>query len=322
MENDIKKNRIKKLKALCSNIGLGFFAYEGVSHLMYTLVSIIISFVFVLFNKDSAVVLKSEWFSWVSMIVLDYGFGLIIMAAILKRTNKSRVIYPKRSLHKKSYIALGLVCMAVMYLGSFVSSGLSGIIERLFGVVPNDTTSFVKDMNIVWMIVMVVILGPIVEEIMFRKFIIDRLRSYGELFSIIASSLLFALLHGNIYQVFYAFGFGAVLGLVYVKTNNIKVTIAYHMIFNFLGSVVPVGLMRFGEANEQAGLVVAALYSLLVIFAIVSGVFLCITYLKKVKLKKSECDILTGGDKACAFSFNPGMILAFFMIAYKFVAFF
>lgn len=318
MENDVKKSRMKKLKALCSNIGLGFFAYEGMAYLLSYVVVRAIS----LFAVNSYVLLESEWFSWVSMIIFDYIPGLIIMAAILKKTRKSRVIYKKRSLPEKDYIALGLVCMAVMYLGSFVSSGLSITIEKLFGVVPNDTTSFVKDMNILWMIVMVVISGPIVEEIMFRKFIIDRLRSYGELFSIIASSLLFALLHGNIYQVFYAFGFGMVLGLVYVKTNNIKVTIAYHMIFNFLGSVVPVGLMRFGETHEKAGFVISALYSLLVIFAIVSGVFLCITFLKRVKLKKSEDDALTWSDKAVAFSFNPGMILAFFMIAYKFVAFF
>lgn len=52
------------------------------------------------------------------------------------------------------------------------------------------------------------IIGPIFEEILFRKILIDKTIKYGARISIIISALLFGLFHGNVNQFFYAFLMG------------------------------------------------------------------------------------------------------------------
>ncbi|WP_442856211.1 CPBP family intramembrane glutamic endopeptidase [Butyrivibrio sp. MC2021] len=86
--------------------------------------------------------------------------------------------------------------------------------------------------------IMVAVLAPIFEELVFRKLIIDRTIRYGELMSIVFSSLAFGLFHCNLYQVFYAFVLGLILGYVYVRTGNIILTIIMHMCVNASSSVL------------------------------------------------------------------------------------
>ena len=83
-----------------------------------------------------------------------------------------------------------------------------------------------------------VIVAPIVEELIFRKIVIDRLSVFGDRNAIIFSSVAFGLIHVNLYQFFYATALGFILGYVYTKTRNVKYSIFMHMLINFLGSVV------------------------------------------------------------------------------------
>lgn len=56
--------------------------------------------------------------------------------------------------------------------------------------------------------------APFAEEILFRGYVLRSLRPYGKRFAILLSALLFALFHGNILQLPYAFFMGLVLGYV------------------------------------------------------------------------------------------------------------
>lgn len=89
-----------------------------------------------------------------------------------------------------------------------------------------------------------VIMAPVVEELFFRKFLIDRLLGYGEAAAVLVSGLMFGLAHGNFSQFFYAFGIGSLWAYVYVKTGKVRYTIAYHMLFNLIGGVITVELAK------------------------------------------------------------------------------
>ncbi|BDR53574.1 hypothetical protein KIM372_14810 [Bombiscardovia nodaiensis] len=56
--------------------------------------------------------------------------------------------------------------------------------------------------------------GPVVEEVVFRGAILSSLKRYGKLFAVLTSSFLFALLHGNLMQGFFAFLLGLILGFL------------------------------------------------------------------------------------------------------------
>ncbi len=59
--------------------------------------------------------------------------------------------------------------------------------------------------------------APVVEEILFRGFVLRSLRPFGKRFAILGSALLFGLFHGNLLQTPYAFLVGLVLGYVTVE---------------------------------------------------------------------------------------------------------
>ena len=82
------------------------------------------------------------------------------------------------------------------------------------------------------------------EEIFYRKLVIDRLRRYGELFAVIASGILFGLIHGNFSQFFYAAMIGIVFGIVYLRTGRIRYTIGLHMAINLVGGVYATEMSR------------------------------------------------------------------------------
>ena len=70
---------------------------------------------------------------------------------------------------------------------------------------------------------------------------------YGDRIAIIFSSVAFGLMHGNLYQIFYAALLGALLGYVYIRTRDVRYTIAIHAAVNFLGSIVVLGVMKVGD---------------------------------------------------------------------------
>lgn len=81
----------------------------------------------------------------------------------------------------------------------------------------------------------VCIVAPIVEEIMFRGIIFNRLMiRWGLKVGIYTSSVVFAIPH---FEMVHAFIFGILMSLLYLKTNNIMVPIIFHIINNTLATM-------------------------------------------------------------------------------------
>lgn len=104
-----------------------------------------------------------------------------------------------------------------------------------------EATNRVADLAMqtnIWNVVFLVILGPIFEEWMFRKQLIDHTRKYGEKTAILLSGLAFGLFHMNLFQFFYAFLLGVMFGYIYMRTSKLRYSTAMHMIINFNGGVL------------------------------------------------------------------------------------
>ncbi|MBV7272472.1 CPBP family intramembrane metalloprotease [Clostridium sp. PL3] len=85
-----------------------------------------------------------------------------------------------------------------------------------------------------------VLLAPAVEECMFRGVILNRVKmKYGVFKAIILSSILFGIMHADL-AFLGAFAFGIMMCLIYIKTENILITISIHAFNNFLVSLVQV----------------------------------------------------------------------------------
>jgi membrane protease YdiL (CAAX protease family) len=83
------------------------------------------------------------------------------------------------------------------------------------------------------------------EEVIYRKLVIDRLRCFGELPALLISGVGFGLIHGNFSQFFYAALIGIVFGYVYLRTGNILHTVLLHMLINLIGGVYTTEIYRY-----------------------------------------------------------------------------
>ncbi len=92
----------------------------------------------------------------------------------------------------------------------------------------------------VWaQLLVVVILGPVVEEQIFRGLVYKRIeRPYGFLPALILSSLAFGAYHGNLTQLLYAALIGALLAVAYHKTGRFSVCVLMHVAANAMSTVL------------------------------------------------------------------------------------
>ncbi|MDL2273344.1 CPBP family intramembrane metalloprotease [Oscillospiraceae bacterium OttesenSCG-928-G22] len=81
-------------------------------------------------------------------------------------------------------------------------------------------------------VIATVVLAPLNEELVFRAGVFGELDKVGVPLALFAQSLVFALIHGNTYQVISVFPAAIVLGLVYRWTDNLLASLLVHVVVN------------------------------------------------------------------------------------------
>jgi len=95
------------------------------------------------------------------------------------------------------------------------------------------------------------IIGPIVEELVFRGFILRALDRHGKPMAIVVSSVLFGIMHANIPQAVFAFFVGLVLGYV-AERYSIWWSIILHILNNLvLGDLFSRAISGLGEEAQS-----------------------------------------------------------------------
>ncbi len=85
-------------------------------------------------------------------------------------------------------------------------------------------------------VLVVVVLAPIAEEIVFRGVLLPSLdRHWGVRVAVVGSSALFALMHVTPYAIVPIFVFALALGVLFVRTGSLWVCIVAHVLFNATG---------------------------------------------------------------------------------------
>lgn len=202
---------------------------------------------------------------------------------------------------------------ALMYAGAFLGrlfgallgGGLSDVVGSVIDPVDPPVT-----------FVCAAIVGPVAEELFFRKAMIDRLSKHHPGDAILYSALLFAMIHGNLAQFLYAFPIGLLFGFVYYTAQDIRLTILLHVAINTIGGVVPQLIARLSEAADggNAGAYAAiTVYSLTLLALCVIGVVNLIRYRRqfRVQTQLPHC--------GRAFFGNAGFIVACVVFAGLFV---
>lgn len=222
------------------------------------------------------------------------------------------------------FFGLFALSFPVSFVGGLIGTGLSNLVSN--GQAQNGLDKLLNRLDLGSVFVFTVILAPIFEEWLCRKLVIDRLLSYGEKLAIVVSAVIFGLLHGNLFQFFYAAGLGLILGYVYVRTGRMRYTVAMHMLFNFIGGFLPMicmsmisqktmdalggdssdllRLVRSGQVMELLPLLVLLLFRLVLT---VVGVIVAIVNRKKLIFHRTPQEIPAGFRAKVALG-NAGII--------------
>lgn len=193
----------------------------------------------------------------ISLLVSSAPMYLIGMPALVLLMKHIPAERPERhSMKAGSYIVAAIMCLASVYVCNILGNILTTIIGALKGgMVQNELLNLTAGLDL-WMIFFImVICAPIMEELIFRKVIVDRTIHYGQGVAVMVSGLMFGLFHGNLNQFVYAFVLGMFLAYLYAKTGNLKITIGLHMLINFFGGVVSSLLMRMIDIDEYLRLI-------------------------------------------------------------------
>lgn len=134
-----------------------------------------------------------------------------------------------------------IICAVGVYLiTDIVLVILDGIfdLQSVLNAHNESVTSILSD-NIIKNVILVGLLAPITEEILFRGLVFNRIRLLSNMkIAIFTSSAIFAFMHvGTFIQVGYAFALGLVLSISYAKFKNIKIPIIIHMAFNLTNCI-------------------------------------------------------------------------------------
>ena len=156
-----------------------------------------------------------------------------------------RLVLPKSTPIEKKNLPFGrFLLAALMCFGVWGVGAVLGNVTSFFGV---ETESlFSTDLlgkAVLPYLVYAVIGAPILEELTFRKALLDGLHDQHEGYAAVISALLFGLMHGNHMQFFLAFFIGLIFAMVYQRTGRVIYSMILHAMINFTATLPEVLLL-------------------------------------------------------------------------------
>lgn len=220
------------------------------------------------------------WYIWtddflmVESQVVMYGIAFPVFYLMVRKL-PSWYMTEKRYVNPADLFTALVICIGTAYLGNMIGTALMIASDLFFGTESmNPVTNAVLNMSPWVMFVTTVVAAPIMEELMFRRILIDRLVPFGQKMAVIVSGLSFGLFHGNFYQFFYACSLGMVFAYLYSYTGKLRYSVMLHMGVNLIGGVLPMILQRGMEAGSLLAQVGSVLMSMLAIACIITMIVL------------------------------------------------
>lgn len=194
--------------------------------------------------------LSQQQFQGIAMVFLNrlFLYSIINVAVILCMYKSAK----NRGLDRISYIgnenlqAYTLVMLTILgyilFFHNTIDLPLRGI--EASGNLMEDITQ-----NPIIMFLVVVIMAPLFEEILYRGIILEGfLKRHNKVQSIVFSSIIFSLVHLNLHQSLNAFLIGLILGFIYVESKSVVLCTAAHGFNNLFFYLVTFQYIRLSES--------------------------------------------------------------------------
>lgn len=203
---------------------------------------------------------------------LEMGVSLILGAVIsifFLKTIVKKPVFSQIFSYKKRDFRLSDVFFffgMTMLINIPVNKLVSYILERLNIESIDVMDVFSNNMSPI-LILYVVLIGPLVEEIIYRGFLLQNLKDYSKQAALIVSTLAFALMHGNISQSLGVLGISFVFNYIGIFYSW-KFAFVMHIINNFVAMTVTYLTQLTVEGDSPIAFWIIVAFGLVVLLSI------------------------------------------------------
>ena len=262
---------------------------------------------------------ESGWFAPALAFVPMYCIGFPVFLWLLPKAPPRELLPEKQRVPGRELFPILLMCLGVLYPGNLLGQGADWLLRKLFHTAGGgNSLEALANSSSTWAFFLVaVVLAPVMEELTFRKLLLDRMRTIDKPSALFFTALVFGLFHSNIVQFFYAFGVGIIFGCIYLRTGRIGYSMALHVVINFFGSAATLFLMGdLDLTNLDPAVLMEHLlpllglgaYAMVLIAGSIAGIVLLIRHRRSLRVADGE-DRLAAGSRFTLVFCRPGWLL-------------
>ncbi len=270
---------------------------------------------------------------WVLAPIVGFGFGCLLTCLLLRLSPRDAFAFfaPNHtaggppgadapSTRTKAAAPRGLLlpgifcCLGMSAVGVTLSRLLGAALEALTGLVP--AMPVYEPPAGAWgaalYMARIALLPALLEECFFRGAALAALRPFGERAALVATSIFFALAHGNLVQAPNAFVTGMVLGYFALRGGGLPVPVIMHFVNNATAALVTLGGLALSpRAHSALAFFVHPLYCVLGF----AGVMML--WRRGGERLSSAAGGLTGAERLLAFATAPAAVLFLLVCAFN-----
>lgn len=301
-----EENERKNIKYISIVAGLCVIGYVLIQNFLSII--LMLSPLYELYLKDAAIFSVVSIIFSVCGLLIPFGIGGYFIG---RKTKTSPFNFDKPVSTPLMLFAVPFgffVCLAGNYVTSIFVNFMSTAGIELSAPdypVPTDFSG-----RIVYALAIAVV-PALVEEFAIRGAILQPLRKYGDKFAILASAIIFAVLHGNLIQAPFALIAGIGIGYAVCITNSLWTGVLIHFCNNFYSVITEFMVTDISDENELNRIYSLTMIALYVISILGSVIFVIIKGKRKLM---PSFTTLSEGRKMKAFVLTIPMIIAFIIM--------
>jgi len=267
---------------VCIKLGLSMCVY----FISRYLISIAAAPLFGIFGDMSQPVLAA--LNLVVLTLFVYVIPLVFTVIIFKYKVPLKILYKRPKRLARAFgtfpatfgfgYGIALLTLLISYILSKMLSGET-LIEQLLKPTTIEATSSMS--QVIMMVILMVVAAPLFEEFWVRGVMFDALKPYGTGIAIIISSILFGLMHGSLYMLFYTTAYGFALGYIRYATGSLFIVTILHAIVNSVAATTLL-LMSLSEITAKQNRVLNTIYEIYVVAIVILIIISVIVFITKI----------------------------------------
>lgn len=236
-----EENRIKGFRSAQNRVAVLMFMML-IIEFAASFLMIVLSVIFPKMENDA---FKYEFMQ--ALLYLSYVAVPVFLFGVISGKGPGKYFTFRRG--RKNTVAVGFATMGAVYFAQLVAAVVLQLFEKTgvnvnVGALSNTADPAVLALRFVYLAVF----PAVFEELMTRGIVLGELLPYGKGFAIIASGVLFGLMHMNPVQLPFAFIAGCAMAYAVVYCGTLRVSVAVHFANNLL-SVFLTALPNFISAE-------------------------------------------------------------------------